>query len=236
MKIVMCDDDPMFRKIFRDMLEEQFALKDWTYSCEVFSSGHDLLNADLSEVQVVFLDIDMPDIKGLEVARHLREKHSDLILVFVTAFPEYAVEGYSVEALRYLLKESLREQLPACLDIIAAKLNANQRMIKIQMPDRLKIVRLEDILYFEGTAHRRVVLHTKTGDPVECLGQLGEYERQLVDKDFLRIQKSYLVNMWHIEDIRNYSAAISNGEMLRVSRQAYSEICKQYVMWKGKQV
>ena len=236
MKVVVCDDDLAFCKILSQKIEEQFAIRDWPYSCGVFSNGQELLNADLSDVQIVFLDIDMPGINGVETARQLRVKYTELIIVFVTAFPEYAVEGYSVEALRYLLKDSLSEQLPVCLDAAGNKLFAKQQYMKIQTANRLMIVRLDELLYFEGTAHHRVILHTHADKSLECLGQLGEYEKQLADKDFLRIQKSYLVNMWHIEDIRNYTAMISNGDILRVSRQAYREICKKYVMWKGQKI
>lgn len=236
MKVAICDDNKAFCEAFYHMLKEQFAIRDWVLDCEVYSSGQALLNADLTDVQVIFLDIDMPEINGLETALRLREQYRELIIVFVTAFPEFAVEGYCAEALRYVLKEYLSEQLPSCIKAIDEKLSSGRRYIKIQTPNKLLVVRLKDILYFEGTSHHRVLLHTRTDATAECSGQLGEYEEQLKDQDFLRLQKSYLVNMWHIEKICNYTATISNGDVLRVSRHDYGEICKRFVMWKGKQL
>lgn len=236
MKIAVCDDDAAFSKVFCQMLEEQFALKDWDCDCQVFSSGRALLNADLEEVQTVFLDVDMPGMGGIDAARRLRERYPSLLIVFVTAFPEYAVEGYCVDALRYLLKESLASQLPECVDAIESRLTSGQGCIRVHTGDRAAVVRLEDVIYLEGTTLRRVVLHMANGTSLECMGRLGEHEKELAGQDFLRIQKSYLVNMRHIEDIRNYTAILTSGEALRVSRQGYSEVCRRFVMWKASQL
>ena len=116
MKIVICDDNCEFLQIFRDMLETLFALRGWVFDCREFRSGQDLLNANLSDIHAIFLDIDMPGLNGLQVARNLRTKYPDIIIVFVTAFSEYALDGYETEALRYLLKDNLSRYLPSCLD------------------------------------------------------------------------------------------------------------------------
>lgn len=234
--IAICDDNPAFLDVFQQMLEQQFALKDWVYQYNVFRRGADLLSADLSDRQVVFLDIDMPGIDGLDTARQLRASYPDLIIVFVTAFPEYAVQGYYVEALRYLLKNDLATELPACLDAIQDKLFAQQESILVQTLSCQMKVRLKDVLYFEGSAQRHVFLHTYPNTSVECLGQLTEYEHRLGEKGFLRVQRSYLVNMLHINDIRNYKATLSNGEVLKVSEQSYSQICKQFLAWRGQRL
>lgn len=236
MKVVVCDDEPMFRKAFCRMLEDQFAVNDWTYSCDTYSSGQELLCADLSNVQVVFLDIDMPGLNGLDVARQLRVKYANIIIIFVTAFPEYAVRGYCVEALRYLLKKNLSLELPDCLNAIKEKIISNELTIRVQAPGQMVNIRMQDILYFEGTDRRRVVLHRQSSVPMECMGQLGDYDERLKGQGFLRIQKSYLVNMYHLGSIRNYEARLSNGEILKVSERSYGKICREYALWKGRQL
>lgn len=235
MKVVICDDDAAFCDLFSRMLEEQFTARQWPLDYVVFTSGQTLLVSDLTDVQIVFLDIDMPGVNGMEVAHQLREKSKELIIIFVTAFPQYALEGYSVEALRYLLKDDLAGQLPVCVNAILEKLSARRRYIKIQTPDRLVTVSLDDILYFEGTVSRRALLHLRDSSPVECMGRVADYEARLAEDGFLRIQRSFLVNMQFIEDIRNYTAKITGGETLAVSRQDYRKITRQYVTWKVRQ-
>ena len=235
MKVVICDDDATFCDLFSRKLEEQFAAKQWPSDYVVFTTGQALLASDLTDVQIVFLDIDMPGLNGMEVAHQLREKSKELIIIFVTAFPQYALEGYNVEALRYLLKDDLEKQLPVCVDAILKKLSAHRSYIKIQTPDKLVTVSLDEVLYFEGTISRRVLLHLRNSAPVECMGRVADYEARLAEDGFLRIQRSFLVNMQFIEDIRNYKATITGGETLAVSRQDYKEITRQYVTWKVRQ-
>ena len=236
MKIAVCDDNKAFCETFTNKLETQFMARGWDFDFAAFSSGNALLAADLADVQAVFLDIDMPGVNGMETARLLRERSEDVIIVFVTAFPEYALKGYWVGALLYLLKESVDEQLPACVDAVIEKLSDGRKYIKVQTADAFLNLRVKDILYFEGTSAKRVVLHTLTAEPATCMGRLGEYEARLAEHDFLRIQQSYLVNMQHILDIRNYAAKLTNGEILRVSRQDYSAVAKRFVTWKVRQM
>lgn len=235
MNFALCDDNPSFLKELRYAIEQHCALRDWACNCNCYEHPKSLLASDLSTEQVIFLDIDMPEINGLNVAKILRKRYPDLFIIFVTAFIEYAPAGYCVDAFRYLLKPNLATELPGCLDAIWEKLFVSQDSIQVQRLDQLVHVRLKDILYFEGTANRHVLLHTtQSQTPWECMGKLSDYEEQLADKGFLRIQKSFLANMWHIVDIRNYYAQLDNGQTLKVSQQNYSSICKTHLLWKGQ--
>ena len=234
MRIAVCDDNKAFCGALCNMLEEQFAARQWDCDYAMFSSGDALLASDLTDVQVVFLDIDMPGVNGMETARLLREQSEDVIIVFVTAFAEYALKGYWVGAMLYLLKESLDEQLGPCVDAVIEKLSDGRKYVKVQTPDKFMNVRVKDILYFEGTSVKRVMLHTVNSGPVACMGRMEDYEARLAGFDFLRIQKGYLVNMRHVEDIRNYTAKLTDGEALAVSRKDYSEITRRYVTWKAR--
>lgn len=164
----------------------------------------------------------------------MRDKYPELIIVYVTGYVQYARDGYSVAAFRYLLKDSLDTELPDCIRDIQKKLYAQQKSITVRGLEYLSQTRLQDILYFEGTAQRHVIVHTRQGKS-ECVGKLSEYEAELQDQGFLRIQRSFLVNMFHIEWIKNYHVHLSNGENLKVSERSYSKITTQYLMWKGRQ-
>ena len=82
---------------------------DWALNCHIFSHPQDLLNSNLGTLHAVFLDIDMPEMNGLEVASQIRQHYPDLILVFITAFLQFAPSGYKVSAFRYILKENYIE-------------------------------------------------------------------------------------------------------------------------------
>ena len=168
----------------------------------------------------------------------LREKYPELIIVFLTAFLQYAPDGYKVRAFRYLMKEDLSSaDVMECLDDVWRELFASSESIEVTDTEHnLLCFRLRDVLYCSGTPKRHTVFHiSKTNETacVECVGKLSGYEEQLRGHGFLRIQKSFLVNMFHIDRIANYTARLSSGETLKVSARHYQSICSEYLRWRG---
>ena len=235
MKVAILDDDPMFVKELQQKISMGCAKRDWGLKCVSFSNPQELLDFDLSDTQVVFLDIDMPETNGIEVASQIRQRYTDIILVFVTAYIQYAPTGYKVNAFRYILKGSLNEEIGSCLDAIQDKLFEGKETILIDTKDSHLEIALQDILYFEGTPYRRTLLYTIHSDDqaIECRGKINEYEERLVGKGFLRLQKSFLVNMYYINKISSYTAKLRNGKILKVSEKSYKKICTEYLVWKG---
>lgn len=237
MNVAICDDMLPFAEALKDLIFSCCAKRDWSFKGKIFSAPQMLLATDLKDTQAVFLDIDMPQINGLEVARELRQRYREMVIVFVTQYPQYAPEGYCVNAFRYLLKNRLEEQLEECMDALEEKLFEDQETIILQQKDRFEEVLLNDIVLFAGTDRRAVLLYTRTqSEPIECSGKLSDFEDRLKDSGFLRLQKSYLVNMRYIEKISNYRAKIKNGMEIKVSTQNYAKIGQTYAMWRGQKL
>lgn len=233
MNLVLCDNDPVFLETLCDRLRTIASQYDLVFQYERYIDPIQLLKADLSSVHVVFLDIDMPGLDGISAGRTLREKYPDLIIVFVTGYIQYAREGYTVAAFRYLLKSSLDEELPRCIRDIEKKRCENQRHILVRGLERTEPVLIQDILYFEGTAQRHVVLHLRH-EAKECVGKLSSYEQELMDDGFLRIQRSYLVNMQHIAWIKGFQVCLSTGVFLKISERNCREVTARYLRWRGQ--
>ena len=234
MNIAICDDERNFAKMLKDYISEYAAIHDFTNHVELYFSPTQLLRADLSKCDVVFLDIEMPGIDGIETARQLRQQYDELLLVFITGWIKYAPDGYRVNAFRYLLKKSLPEDLWLCLDEIQEKLFENTECISLRSKERELEIPLKNIVYFEGTRQKNVLVYLKHElPPIECYGKISEMDELLQEKGFLRIQKSFLVNMAYIEKIRNYKARLRNGTELKVSERQYQSVNQQYLIWRG---
>jgi DNA-binding LytR/AlgR family response regulator len=236
MNFAICDDDEGFIRTLQDTVEKYCAVKDFDCSCVSFADPRALLKADLHSIHALFLDIDMPELNGIEAAAKLREKYPDLIIVFVTAFIKYAPEGYKVYAFRYLLKENLQSNLFSCLDDMRKKLFAATETITLRLVDSSMQTRLCDILYFEGMSSRHAVVHLRNLDSIDCLGKLSDFEAELSSKGFLRIHKSYLVNMAHITSIKNYRVTLSNGDALTVPEKRYGLVRDAITLWEGNRL
>ena len=237
MHFIVCDDDPAFARQLCGMIEDCCARQNWPCSCQAADGPAALAQTDLTGADALFLDIEMPRTSGLDAARRLRERYPELLIVFVTSFIQYAPAGYEVQAFRYLLKSELDARLPRCLADIREELAAARRAIQVRTADGQQFVLLRPVVYMEGTARRHILLHLTSGGRqtrLECIGLLSELEGQLAGAGFLRIQRSYLVNMAHIEKITNYYAYLSTGEALKVSVQNYREVCRQFLLWKGR--
>ena len=237
MRIALCDDQIEYAETLLVKLKSFEA-----FSCaklDLFSSGNQLLQSveNGNIYDLFFLDIDMPELNGIELARQLRTKNLDLIIVFVTDFIEYAPYGYRVEAFRYLLKNRLDMELHLTLDEVVDKLYSEQATIEIRVEGETEKLLLKDIVYIEGTGHRAVLIHTRgRSSPLECSGKLSCFEQELRERGFLRLQRSYLANMNYIKRISGYKAIFKDGTELKVSDQGYRDIVGKFVSWKGQQM
>lgn len=163
---------------------------------------------------------------------------ADTVILFVTNFIEYAPSGYEVRAFRYILKRDLNADLKAALPLALKQLN--QETLPIQVNGEIIKIPLEDILYLEVQQHNVTVV-TRTVRPdhkqreYDFYGSLSELEERLEPLGFLRIHKSYLVNMKHLKKFQCREAMLDNGMTLRVGEKSYAENKQKFLLWKGWQ-
>ena len=130
MNIAICDDNLHFAQTLESRIKDYFARIDRNCKIRVFSDPTVLLKADLAQTQILFLDIDMPGINGIDVAKEIRKRAIDLFVVYVTAWIEYAPDGYRVNAFRYLLKNRLDHELAACISDIREKMSESRERVQ----------------------------------------------------------------------------------------------------------
>lgn len=231
--IIACDDDREFLDTLCTKILGVLARLNMSADIELFTSFHELRDDRLAACDIAFLDIDFVghDRNGLDIARRLREGNSRALIFFITNFIEYAPEGYEVQAFRYILKHDLDAVLGRYLLQALERLSNVNDMLQFQHNGALLELSFDDILYLEVLGHSVSVV--TEGGTYSVNATLSSFEQQLERHGFLRVHKSYLVNMRYIKKFQCRELTLSNGAVLRVSEKSYAEQKRKYLLWKG---
>lgn len=178
-----------------------------------------------NEIDLLFVDIQMPDLSGLDMIATLEKKP---LLIFTTAYSEYAIEGFRVNAIDYLLKPidypDFLKAVTKAKDWIyskqAEKLNVKSNKDFLFIKSEYKIIRInfKDIKYIQGM-NEYVKIHLATGKPIMSLLSLKSLEAQLPETMFMRVHKSYIVNLQKINIIERNEIVYDDGTIIPVSQQ-----------------
>ena len=148
MRIAVCDDEEKFRTQARDLIDKLAGSID--VIVDAYSDGKKLLEAfDKKPYEVIFLDIEMPSMDGITLAKKLRERSGSVYIVFLTGHVEYALEGYEVNALRYLTKPVKEDKLREVLRFVMDK-STSKRQLMIKEDGEEKLINVSDIVYLEA--------------------------------------------------------------------------------------
>ncbi len=222
LQLAVCDDERVFRSDLRKILGTELELCGIDYHISEFTSGEELIaGLEKADCQILFLDIEMKGIDGVEAARRLRETKRQMEIVFVTSYADFVFQGYEVRALNYIyiLKPYEPEKIAAvlhtaleALDIEAEKYYViDQRGGSIRVP-------LSSVKYF--SSDRRTVHAVTTEQEYTFYEKLSDLETELPDT-FVRIHNRYLVHLKYLEAVRQNTAVV-DGEELPVSRSCKS--------------
>ncbi len=228
MRIAICDDEPQYRQQAVQAINE--STKSLDILTDVFESGNAFLQAfQKHPYDLVFLDIEMPEMDGITLARKLRSLSRDVPIVFLTSHIEYALEGYEVNALRYLTKPIQSEKLHELLGYVMERMQ-EQRTLWLKTDMGEERVLIKEILYLEAQNQNILI---RTADRTYTVRyNLGDYEQELAKDGFFRIHRGYLVSLRHIKSLGKHEVTLSGNVMLPVSRtkeKALKEALFQYI-------
>ena len=214
MRIAVCDDEELFRIEFKSVLDK--VLINAEYDIDTFSGGSSLYEAFLKNpFDLVFLDIEMPGIDGITLAKRLRAVSENVQIVFLTSHIEYALEGYEVNALRYLVKPVDMNKLSEVLKYIQEK-KYNSRQIMIKQEGEDIVIDISDIIYMESM-DKNVRIVTSKSEYITRYN-ISDYEEELKNSGFLRIHRGYLISLSKVKKIVKNDVVMDGDISLPVSR------------------
>lgn len=232
--ILICDDDPEFASLLQGKITELPAYSRRRMTIECITDPRSITVQMIRKMDLVFLDIDMGNVNGLQLARKIREIRKDSVLIFVTNYGEYAAEGYEVNAFRFLPKLCLDEKLPGYFEKALAECQAHARTLNLVCDGEETALAIDKIIYVETSSGLLLFHLDDAARPLrKCRMAMRKLEEMLADEGFLRIHSSYLVNMAYIQRLLSSGVTLCNGQFLMVSQHNYPEIKRKYLGWKG---
>lgn len=174
---------------------------------------------------IVFSDIQMPGMDGIQFGTIIREKYPQIYLIFLTSYSSYAVDSYLIDAYQYILKQQMEERIPPVLLRLTEKIEKEQKKYRVvsTMNDIKKIYHNE-IIYIKKIKGSKYVEYVMLNDTYRERISLDQLLRELNDRTFLMIERGYIVNMRYVVRVHGTTIYLQNNEQVVVSRARFMEV------------
>ena len=232
MKIAVIEDKKPHRDLLVHYLEEWRRGQERSVTVEAFGSGESFWfrYEEERDYDVLILDIQMPGINGMELARRVREADGDIVIVFATGVSDYLEEGYEVEALHYLVKPLSQEKLERCMEK-ALKRRRQERFVTVHGGEGILKISQERINYVEARGRGCCVGRVKVPEELEVRESLSEMESLLEPEEFMKCHRSYLCSIGNIRRIDRGSVEFDDGSSIPVSRRLYQQVNRRFMAY-----
>lgn len=231
-KIAICDDEKIYISKIASLLIAYFNRINSDVHIETFVDADELIGSKPEDYDIIFLDVLMEGMDGIEVGKAIRKNGIDTMIVYISSYLEMAPKGYTVNAFRYVLKNELDNTFNKVIDEALRELKLQKEFITVEIENGSKHLELRKIVFIDSYK-RYVEIHTKDEVFVKHIS-ISELEKQLDNRGFLRVQRSYLVNMQHVTKLKNRIVYLDNGDEINCSKIKYRDIMDKYLDWKGK--
>lgn len=228
MNIAICDDLEVDRKILTDMINRYFTELNSIVNITTYSNGEDLIsNFNHQNFDLIFLDIYMYKLNGIDTAKEIRKKNYNSILVFITTSSDFALDAYDLDALQYVIKPLTYDKIKKILDKCLKQISANLHFIEILKDGYPVKIPLNDIYYID-VYDKTCYIHLKD-KVLKTYSALAKLWESLENSSFLKCHRSYIVNMLYINEMLSNDFLLKNGEKIPISKSDKLNLKQTYL-------
>lgn len=231
MKIAVVDDSPRDLQLIKGYVERYFKENGGDYQVRTFENGLDFLDEEKLSFDIVFLDVEMPHLNGIETARNFRKRDKMAVLVFITNMAQYAIHGYEVDAIEYMVKPveyyNFSDKMEKALRFVKRDQEKTLLLHGQEVTARIPV----SGIYYMEKERNYILFHTKEGDFRER-GSMGEMEEKLAGSGFSRCITGCLVNLRYISKMSKDAVWVGN-RCLPISRSQRKQFAKDFADFLG---
>ena len=224
LRIGVCDDESVFRQQIVDCLNQcvEEKIRPET-EIQTFGNGKDLIKAaGKKRFDIVFLDVEMEEMDGLQAAAVLRRQDQKTIIVYISSYPEYALDAFKVKAFRFLKKPVESEGFKKLWRVVLEEYQELYHQFAFMVSGIPNSCEIQEIFYIEADGNY-IRIHTEETVVFNVMMRMKEAEEKLKAVGFVRVHHRFLVNLRKIKTFERYTLTLKNGENLNISRRKWDE-------------
>lgn len=239
MNIAICDDNPKIIGQIETLLISFFEHDLNQFNYEAFLSGESLvdhLTKEESSFQIYLLDVEMKSLDGFEVARFIREKDQQAIIIFITSHVEWMPEAFEVNAFHYLIKPIDELKVKQVLTKAMEQLSLRKMILQFTIQKKVYTVYLGEVEYFESMK-RKMIIHLKNGEEYEYYGTMKEVIDKVSTQLFTQIHHSFVINMDYVQMKSGETIVLQSGREIAITKkfhQSFQSAYRKYVLMRTK--
>jgi len=231
LRVAIVDDEQADSAALLSLVTEFFQKNDLACMSRVFDAPLDFIRST-ENYDIVFMDIRMEKLDGLEVARIMRKINTDSVLIFVTQMAQLAIKGYEVDALDFIVKPATQFSINYVLTKAMTRLdNVSSTVFALKTTEGIVSLSSNDITYVEVFDHR-LAYHTTKGT-YEARGRLSDVVQKLDSKRFIMCNRSFVVNLRHVSSVCSEYLVVG-GKKIYISKSHSKEIMKHFSNYLGE--
>lgn len=220
-KIAICDDDVFQNTYLEQLIENFFINRGIKFELDIYQNGYSLIDAITKQkliYQILFLDIEMAELNGIDTARKIRKYDKKMLLSYITSYDKYTIESFEVFPFRYLLKPVNEEKIDKLLDLAIEEININNNYLFFKSGSEEHQMIYDKIITISSERGRQIRVENTMGKDILFYGKIKELELKLDLLRFVKVNSGTIVNMNYIDYIADKVIYLTNGNRIILSR------------------
>ena len=230
MNILVCDDNEAYLNQIGSIVKEWMKINNVDGETFFSSDIQAVIRvAGFTDYQIAFLDVEMPEMSGLELAKVLREKNPDIIIVMVSNYTNYVYDAFSLQVYSYIYKEDMDIKIPDVLDKAMVEVKDSSRMFTYKIQRETYMINVRRIKYFEVNKHH-TEMYTEN-EMIEFVEAMKDVENRLDKNIFVRINRNNIINVRYIEEVREDYVLLAGDVKLPLSSKYLKDVRNKRLQW-----